>query len=98
MVDFDWTKDFLFDPNFSGEVVLMGVKRVLEEVRSRSRLDSYIVINSLLLRSTNVLLGSLLGSSNKVWNEIEEGNQALESWCKQYDRVKFWNDTSLFVD
>lgn len=91
------TNDFLRDNYCSPEVVLMGIKRVVEEMR-KQRPGSFIVVNSLLPRS-DADDGSLLNSNGKisVWQGILEVNRGLRNYCETFRNVVYFDATSIFL-
>lgn len=87
-------------PHCSAEVVLLGIKRVVEELR-RLRPGSKIVVNSVLPRSEDDLNGRLLDSKNPnrktVWQGIMEVNRGLRDYCSKIGNVSYFDATSIFV-
>ena len=95
------TNDFLRESHCSPEVVLMGITRVVEQVRI-SRPGSIIVVNSLLPRSTEELNGKLVDSENPekktVWEGIMEVNRGLRRYCEKYLNVVYFDATDIFLE
>jgi lysophospholipase L1-like esterase len=87
-------------PHCSPEVVLMGITRVVEEMR-RLRPGSTIVVNALLPRSEDDLDGRLVDSKHgnrvTVWQGIMEVNRGLREYCASIRNVVFFDATSIFV-
>lgn len=95
------TNDFGRDlPHCSPEVVLMGITRVVEEMR-KLRPGSTIVVNALLPRSEDDLDGWLVdskhGSRVTVWQGIMEVNRRLRQYCANVRNVVYFDATSIFV-
>lgn len=95
------TNDFLKQDHCSPEVVLMGIKRVVEQMRIL-RPGSTIVINSLLPRSTEELKGKLVDPDHPdqktVWEGIMEVNRGLRTYSKRYFNVVYFDATDIFVE
>jgi len=90
------TNDFLRTNYCSPEVVLMGIQRVIEELR-KLRPGSLIVVNSLLPRS-DADDGSLLSpDKTSVWQGIMEVNRGLRIYCEKFRSVVFFDATSIFL-
>ena len=93
------TNDFLRDglDNCSDEVVLMGVRRVVEEMKIL-RPKSKIVLNGLLPRSSHDdgRLFELDGKRN-VMNAIQDLNKRLKLLCDQHENLEYFDASDLFI-
>jgi len=80
------------------EVVLMGILRVIEEVRAK-RPNALIVVNSILPRSENgdadVTFSN--GKPMPLWHGISEVNRELEDYCSYNHNMYFFDATSIFL-
>jgi beta-glucosidase len=87
------------DPHCSPEVVVLGVKRVIEELR-RLRPGSTIVLNSLLPRSDSDD-GTLVDAEHPkhltVWQGILEVNKELRDYCQIFRNLYYFDATSIFI-
>ena len=95
------TNDFGLDlPHCSPDLVLIGIKRVVEEIR-KLRPGSIIVVNSLLPRSENDLPGRLVDDINPnrvtIWQGIMEVNRGLREYCSKVKLVAYFDATSIFL-
>ena len=88
------TNDFLKDglDNCSDEVVLMGVRRIVEEMKLL-RPSSKIVVNGILPRSgrSDGLLFEPGGKRN-VMNAIQDVNRELRAYCEQHENVEYFEN------
>lgn len=93
------TNDFLKDglDNCSDEVVLMGVRRIVEEMKLL-RPSSKIVVNGILPRSgrSDGLLFEPGGKRN-VMNAIQDVNRELRAYCEQHENVEYFDASDLFI-
>mmetsp|Transcript_25009 Transcript_25009/g.37979 ORF Transcript_25009/g.37979 Transcript_25009/m.37979 type:complete len:411 (+) Transcript_25009:60-1292(+) len=95
------TNDFGHDdkPHCSPEIVLMGVLRVIEELRA-ARPHTLIVVNSILPRSENgdaaVTFGN--GKAMPLWEGILEVNRELEEYCSYNRNMYYFDATSTFLN
>ena len=87
-------------PHCSAEVVILGIKRVVEELR-QLRPGSRIVVNSVLPRSEDDLNGRLLDNKNPnritVWQGIMEVNRGLRDYCSKIENVVYFDATNMFI-
>ena len=87
-------------PHCSPDLVVMGIKRVVEEMRML-RPGSTIVVNSLLPRSEDDLAGRLVDLRNPnrvtVWQGIMDVNRQLRQYCTMLPNVHFFDATSVFL-
>lgn len=95
------TNDFgMALPHCSPDLVLVGIKRVVEEIR-KLRPGSKIVVNSLLPRSEKDLPGRLVDAQNPnritVWQGIMEVNRGLREYCSKVKHVTYFDATSIFL-
>lgn len=93
------TNDFGHDekPHCSPEIVLMGVLRVIEELRA-ARPHTLIVVNSILPRSENG--GAVTAPDTKiptVWEGILEVNRKLKDYCSNHHNLRYFDATSIFL-
>lgn len=90
----------------SAEVALIGILRVVEEIRAKKP-GSIIVINGLLPRTFDTRKGFVTrkknpGLGNKknrpvLWNDIVEINKELEEYSKHHDGVEYFNPNGIFL-
>lgn len=94
------TNDFLLYEHCSPDVVLMGIKRVVEEMR-KLRPGSIIVVNSILPRTEVDLKGRLFDAKDPdritLWTGIMEVNRKLRLYCDKFRNVVFYDATSIFL-
>ena len=91
------TNDFLRDDmdQCSDEVVLMGIRRVVDELMLQ-RPYSMIVVNSLLPRKNGK--GKLYDKKNKtIQDAIDKLNSNLEVFCESHELLEYFDATDLFV-
>jgi len=93
------TNDFGHDdkPHCSPEVVLMGVLRVIEELRA-ARPHTLIVVNSILPRSEDG--GAVTSQENNlptVWEGILEVNRELKDYCSNHHNLRYFDATPIFL-
>jgi len=92
------TNDFLYNKTLtklcSDEVVLMGILRVIEELRML-RPNSILVVNGLLPRSGQYETGRLYSPSERmagqqnVWEAVKIVNSKLREYCELRQSQKF---------
>lgn len=87
----------------SPEVTLVGILRVVEELRSK-RPGSQIVINGLLPRSFDAKTGYVMKTmeiQNKkpppLWKDIQAINNQLEEYTRTRDNIHFFDATDIFL-
>jgi len=94
------TNDFLKDglEHCSAEVVVMGVKRVVEEVRILKP-NATVVINQILPRAPGTHYGLLYEDkeTTNVTNAIKKVNSELTVFCDQYDNVDCFDASDIFI-
>jgi len=96
------TNDFLKDgPNqkhCSTEVVLMGIKRVVEEMRML-RPNATIIVNEILPRAVSDVDGKLYKGEDarNVTNGINIVNKQLKIFCDQYEKLECFNVDEVFI-
>jgi len=83
----------------SPEVVLMGIIRVVEEVRA-ARPHSLVVVNSILPRS-EIEDGHLFPPKGRkyrsVFQAIMEVNLKLKDYCSKHHNLHYFDATSIFI-
>lgn len=81
----------------SPEATLIGILRVVEEIRQQ-RPGTLVVVNGLLPRSFDMENGFLYHSSNiLMWNAIREVNAKLKAYCDHKKGVVYVDSTDLFL-
>jgi len=94
------TNDFLKDglEHCSAEVVVMGVKRVVEEVRILKP-NAKIVINQILPRAPGTHYGLLYEDmeTRNVTIAIKKVNSELMVYCDQHDNVDCFDASDIFI-
>jgi lysophospholipase L1-like esterase len=81
----------------SPEATLIGILRVVEEIRQQ-RPGTLVVVNGLLPRSLDRKNGFLYHSSNiPMWNAIREVNAQLKAYCDHKKGVVYVDSTDLFL-
>ena len=87
-------------PRCSPDLVLMGIIRVVEEMR-RLRPGAIIVVNSVLPRSEDDLSGRLVDDMQPnrvtVWQGIMDVNRGLRQYCSKAKNVAYFDATSIFL-
>ena len=83
------------------EVALIGILRVVEELRTKKP-GSHIVINGLLPRSFDVKKGMVQKSETRgwkrpaLWKAIQDINHQLEEYSATRDNVEYFDVGDLF--
>lgn len=94
------TNDFLKDglEHCSAEVVAMGVKRVVEEVRILKP-NATIVINQILPRAPGTHNGLLYEDeeTRNVTNAIKKVNHELKVFCNQHAKIDCFDASDIFI-
>lgn len=96
------TNDFLNDKSnhCSDEVVFMGIKRVVEEMRI-IRPNTKIVVNGLLPRGDLDLDGKLVDpehpTRHTIWDAIQDVNKKLEDYCSKHENLVYFDAREVFV-
>ena len=92
----------------SAEVTLIGILRVIEEIRLKKP-GSILVVNSLLPRSYDKKNGYLVPPKKGFWNkkrsqgrpslwlDIQAVNHQLEQYCNNHEKILFFNATDIFL-
>lgn len=91
----------------SPEVTLIGILRVVEELRAKKP-GSTIVINSLLPRTFDKEKGKLLWEKEpghtidannppSLWKDIQAINEQLEKYSRTRDNVEFFDVNDIFL-
>jgi len=95
------TNDFLKDgiEHCSEEVILMGIKRVVEEIQLLKP-ESTIVINGILPRATKESGGRLYNTNGDktIMNAIDNVNEELKDYCNQSDNLLYFDAKDVFID
>uniref|UniRef100_A0A7S2MZY9 SGNH hydrolase-type esterase domain-containing protein n=1 Tax=Helicotheca tamesis TaxID=374047 RepID=A0A7S2MZY9_9STRA len=84
----------------SGEIVFMGIQRIVEEIMHRKPdANTKIVINSILPRtfeSDGKLVNGTVLSSPDLWPRIDAVNHELKHFCKEHDQLEFFDAGYIF--
>ena len=87
-------------PHCSPDLVLMGIIRVVEEMR-KLRPGTFIVVNSVLPRSEDDLSGRLVDTKQPnratIWQGIMEVNRGLREYCSRANAVVYFDATRIFL-
>lgn len=91
----------------SPEVTLIGILRVVEEIKSKKP-GSILVINSLLPRSFDKKKGYLMRKETPgikhtgknpppLWKDIQSINDQLEAYSRNHDNVEYFDASDIFI-
>lgn len=86
----------------SPEATLLGILRVVEEIRLQ-RPGAIVVVNGLLPRSFDMKKGFLYHSNRKgkqlppLWNAIKEVNEKLKAYCETQKGLVYVDSADLFL-
>lgn len=95
------TNDFLYgQEHCSDEVVLMGIKRVVSELRAL-RPKATVVLNGILPRSEKGLKGLLVDRENPEkrlpWDAILDVNKGLQKICEKEESMHYFDASHIFL-